>query len=52
MQQIGKFATKMPDWVKDERSFIKAVKEGYTIPVEYKEGIYEVVDCCRSRKAV
>lgn len=52
LKQIGKFATNMPAWVKDEKSFIKAVKEGYTIPVEYKDGAYEYISGCENKKAV
>jgi predicted metal-dependent phosphoesterase TrpH len=42
IEQVGKFATWMPDWVCDESSFIQAVKKGLTLPAAYKNGSYEV----------
>ena len=41
--QVGKFATWMPNWVKDETSFIQAVKQRLTLPVAYKNGSYEIL---------
>ncbi len=42
IDQVGKYATWMPDWVRDESSFIQAVKRGLTLPAVYKNGSYEV----------
>jgi hypothetical protein len=42
LEQVGKFATWMPNWVKDETSFIQAVKQGLTLPAAYKNGSYEI----------
>lgn len=42
IEQVGKYATWMPDWVRDESSFIQAVKKGLTLPAAYKNGSYEV----------
>lgn len=42
IEQVGKFATWMPDWVKDEAGFIQAVKKGLTLPAAYKNGSYEI----------
>ncbi|MFX4262425.1 PHP-associated domain-containing protein [Pelotomaculum propionicicum] len=42
IDQVGKFATWMPDWVRDESSFIHAVKRGLTLPAAYNNGSYEV----------
>ncbi len=42
IEQVGKFATLMPDWVKDETSFIQAVKKGLTLPAAYENGSYEI----------
>lgn len=41
--QVGKFATWMPNWVKDETSFIQAVKQRLTLPAAYKNGSYEIL---------
>lgn len=43
IEQVGKFATLMPDWVKDETSFIQAVKKGLTLPAAYENGSYEII---------
>ncbi len=43
IEQVGKFATWMPNWVKDETSFIQAVKQRLTLPVAYKNGSYEIL---------
>ncbi len=42
IEQVGKFATWMPEWVKDENSFIQAVKKGSTLPASYNNGSYEI----------
>ncbi len=42
IEQVGKFATCMPDWVKDEAGFIQAVKKGLTLPAAYENGSYEI----------
>jgi len=39
---VGKFATWMPDWVKDEAGFIQAVKQGLTLPAAYENGAYKI----------
>lgn len=41
VKQVGCFATEMPDWVIDEKTFIKAVKMGATIPVTWTPMGYE-----------
>jgi predicted metal-dependent phosphoesterase TrpH len=43
IEQVGKFATLLPDWVKDETSFIKAVKKGFTLPAAYENGAYRIL---------
>lgn len=43
IEQVGVFATWMPEWVKDENSFIKAVKKGCTLPAAYNNGVYEIL---------
>jgi predicted metal-dependent phosphoesterase TrpH len=43
IEQVGKFATLMPDWVQDETSFILAVKKGLTLPAAYENGSYEII---------
>ena len=42
IEQVGKFATWMPDWVQDESSFIQAVKNSLTMPAAYENGSYEI----------
>ncbi|MDD4238303.1 MAG: PHP domain-containing protein [Desulfotomaculaceae bacterium] len=42
IEQVGKFATWMPDWVKDETGFIHAVKKGLTLPAAYEYGSYKI----------
>ncbi|HBC93488.1 MAG TPA: histidinol-phosphatase [Pelotomaculum sp.] len=42
IEQVGKFATWMPDWVKDEAGFIQAVKQGLTLPAAYENGAYKI----------
>lgn len=43
IEQVGKFATLLPDWVQDETSFIQAVKKGLTLPAAYENGIYKIM---------
>jgi len=43
IEQVGKFATWMPDWVRDESSFIQAVKRGMTMPAVRDRG-YRILD--------
>jgi predicted metal-dependent phosphoesterase TrpH len=42
IDQVGKYATWMPDWVKDETGFIQAVKNRLTLPAAYENGSYEI----------
>lgn len=43
IEQVGKFATLLPDWVQDETSFIQAVKKGLTLPAAYENGSYKIM---------
>lgn len=43
LEQVGKFATWMPDWVKDEDSFIKAVKMSLAYPALLEGGKYRII---------
>jgi predicted metal-dependent phosphoesterase TrpH len=38
--QVGKFVSVMPDWVKDEASFIKAIKSKLVHPAVFENGLY------------
>lgn len=51
IEQVGKFATWMPDWVRDEKSFIHAVKQGMTMPAAWDNG-YQILDRTLLAKAV
>ncbi len=51
IEQVGKFATWMPDWVVDEISFIKAIKQGLTMPVIFEQGSYKVLKDENVKKA-
>ncbi|OPX89413.1 MAG: hypothetical protein A4E52_01012 [Pelotomaculum sp. PtaB.Bin013] len=42
IEQVGKFATWVPDWVKDETGFIQVVKKGLTLPAVYENGSYKI----------
>jgi len=42
IDQVGKFATWMPSWVRDERSFIQAVKNGMALPAAFNNGSYDI----------
>lgn len=44
INQVGKFATWMPDWVNNELSFIDAVKKGLVFPCRYDNGTYRTLD--------
>lgn len=52
IEQVGKFATCMPDWVVDEASFIKAIKQGLAVPAIFEQGRYRVLENNRVRKAI
>jgi predicted metal-dependent phosphoesterase TrpH len=43
VNQVGKFVSVMPDWVKDEASFIKAIKAKLVHPALYENGIYREI---------
>ena len=51
IEQVGKFSTWMPDWVRDEFSFIQAVKQGMTMPAAWENG-YQMIDRSLIAKAV
>ena len=35
IERVGKFVTSFPDWVRDAKDLIKAVKDGKVVPVSY-----------------
>lgn len=52
IHKVGTFATWIPDWVKNETDFIKAIKEGMVFPAIYSNGEYIVLKEEKSKKAV
>jgi len=52
IDQVGKFATCMPDWVVDEASFIKAIKQGLAMPAMFEQGRYRILESHSIKKAI
>lgn len=52
LEQVGIFATWMPDWVKDEDSFIQAVKKRLTAPAFFKNRVYQILQPTNRNKAL
>lgn len=52
IEQVGRFATCMPDWVVDEASFIKAIKQGLAMPAIFEKGKYRVLENNSVRRAI
>lgn len=50
LEQVGKFATWVPNWVKDEASFIQAVQEGLAYPAIKHNGAYQIFQPKQNQK--